>query len=361
MSQEKYITKKKRFKHLTETERKIIERKHREKLSMGSIAEILNRNKSTISREIKRASVIEYKANKYISKDPNYPTHIEKSVYYAEEGCRTYNRNRKRCGRRSKIENCKDLIMYVISKVKSKAKWSIDASIGYAIEKNLFCGQYVSSRTFYNWINNGLKGINNFDLLRKVGRKRNNKSRSKERKRIYGKSIEERPVSVKDRVEFGNWEGDLIVGKENNCYLCSLVERKTRKGFLFKVSSKESKNIVGIIDRLEKEYVEEFSNIFKTITFDNGSEFSDSVGMEKYNRTNVYYAHPYSSYERGSNENWNGLVRRFLPKGSNFEDLSEEEDINMIVNYIDTMPRKLFGYKTALELWEEEINAIYSG
>jgi transposase, IS30 family len=359
MSQVECITKKREFKHLTETERKTIERNYK-KLSISAIAEILGRDKSTISREIKRASVIEHKVNKYISKDPNCPISIEKLVYYAEEGARNYDENRKRCGRKSKIGKCESLIRYVIRKVKSKKKRSIDSAIGHAKEKNYFPGQYVSTKTFYNWIDKGLiEGINNFDLLHKIGMKPRNKSKSKERKRIYGRSIEERPISVKDRVEFGHWEGDLIIGKDNKSYLCSLVERKTRIGLLFKISSKESKNIVEIIDRLKAEYGDNFSKIFKTITFDNGSEFADSIGMEKDNRTNVYYAHPYSSYERGSNENWNGLVRRFLPKGSSFEELSEEA-INKILNYINTMPRKLFKYKTAMDLWEEEINAIYS-
>jgi len=358
MSQVECITKKREFKHLTETERKIIERYYRT-LSISAIAEILGRDKSTVSREIKRASVIEYKVNPYQSKDPNYPTSIEKKVYYAKEGEETYKKNRERCGRKSKIGKCKDLILFVISKVKSKEKWSIDSAIGYAKVNNIFPEQNISTRTFYIWIDKGLEGINNFDLLRKIGRKPRNKSKSKERKRIYGRSIEERPISVKERVEFGHWEGDLIIGKDNKSYLFSLVERKTRIGLLFKISSKESKNIVEIIDRLKAEYGDNFSKIFKTITFDNGSEFADSIGMEKDNMTSVYYAHPYSSYERGSNENWNGLVRRFLPKGSSFEELSEE-DINKILNYINTMPRKLLGYRTAMDLWEEEINAIYS-
>jgi len=358
MSQVECITKKREFKHLNETERETIERNYK-KLSISAIAEILGKDKSTISREIKRASIIEYKVNKYISKDPNYPTSIEKRVYYAEEGEETYERNRERCGRKSKIGKCESLIRYVIENVKSEEKRSIDSAIGYAKEKNYFPGQYVSTKTFYNWIDKGLEGINNFDLLHKIGRKARNKSKSKVRKRIYGRSIEERPISVKAREEFGHWEGDLIVGKDNKSYLCSLVERKTRIGLLFKISSKESKNIVEVIDRLKEKYGDNFSKIFKTITFDNGSEFSDSIGMEKDNRTHVYYAHPYSSYERGSNENWNGLVRRYLPKGSSFEDLSEE-GINKILNYINTMPRKLLRYRTAMELWEEEINAIYS-
>jgi IS30 family transposase len=112
-----------------------------------------------------------------------------------------------------------------------------------------------------------------------------------------------------------------------------------------------------IIDDLEKEFGTHFKNIFKTITFDNGSEFSTSTEMEKDGRTSVYYAHPYSSWERGTNENWNGIVRRFIPKGSSFEYL-QKEDIERVRCYINTLPRKRFGYKTPMDLWRDEISAI---
>ena len=166
MSQLECITKKREFKHLTEVDRKIIEILLKAGFSMGFIAKVLDKSKSTISREIKRASVIEYKVNSYISKDPNYPTSIEKRVYYAKEGLRNYKENRKRCGRKSKVEQCKKLIRYVIKKVKSKKKMSIDSAIGNAKKKNYFPGQYVSTKTFYNWIDKGLlKGINNSTLM----------------------------------------------------------------------------------------------------------------------------------------------------------------------------------------------------
>ncbi|MDR3052035.1 MAG: IS30 family transposase, partial [Oscillospiraceae bacterium] len=100
-----------------------------------------------------------------------------------------------------------------------------------------------------------------------------------------------------------------------------------------------------------------FSDIFKSITFDNGSEFADSAAMERDGRINIYYAHPYSSFERGTNENWNGIVRRFIPKGKSFDNLTDQ-DIQRISHYINTLPRKRFGYKTPLDLWQAQMDGI---
>jgi IS30 family transposase len=135
------------------------------------------------------------------------------------------------------------------------------------------------------------------------------------------------------------------------------VSPKLGLGLLFNAGNRESDKIVGIINGLEDKYKDNFPNIFKSITFDNGSEFANSRAMEQNGRTNIYYAHPYSSFERGTNENWNGIVRRFIPKGSSFNDLTDQ-DLLRINHYINTMPRKRFGYKTPLDLWHEEIDSI---
>jgi len=154
--------------------------------------------------------------------------------------------------------------------------------------------------------------LENIDLLLKVKRKL--KSPRKKRKKILGKSIEERPVAVETREEFGHWEGDGIVDKNRQGQLISLVERKIGIGLLFNVGNREERRIIEVLDDLE-----------------------------------VYYAHPYSSFERGTNENWNGIVRRFIPKGKNFDSL-DDSTIQRINHYINTLPRKRFGYKTPLDL-----------
>ena len=320
----------------------------------AEIARALYRDKSTIKREIKRGSVRQRKRNPYESKKANRE-YIEYTVYFADVGQREYERHRLNCGAKNKTTQCAELVTFVEEKILGPERWSPDAAIGYAKSNELIPGQSFTTKTFYNWIDDGLVSVKNIDLLLKVRRKP--KRPRKERKKILGKSIDTRPADVEDREEFGHWEGDGIVGKGRQGQLITLVERKLGVGFLFNAGSRDETRIVEIIDKLEQCYGSYFRCIFKSITFDNGSEFSNSSGMEKDGRTNVYYAHPYSSYERGTNENWNGIVRRFIPKGSNI-DMLTETDIQRINHYINTLPRKRFNYKTPLELWNEQIESM---
>jgi len=353
MSQVNDNTQKSKREHLNFEERKIIERMLREKAHKAEIAKVLRRDKSTIKREIKRGSVIQRK-RAYESKKPNSPEFIEHTVYFADVGQNRYEENRQKGGAKNKVTQCVEMVRYVEEKVLGKEKWSPDAAIGYALANNLFTDTFCT-KTFYNWVDDGLVNVKNIDLLLKVRRKP--KKPRKERKKRLGKSIDQRPDNANTREEFGHWEGDGIVGKEQKGHLITLVERKLGIGFMFNAKNRESSKIVEIIDNLEVLYGDHFSKIFKSITFDNGSEFSDSEGIEKKSRTQAYYAHPYSSFERGTNENWNGIVRRFIPKGSSFDSLTEE-DILRITHYINTLPRKRFGYRTPLDLWKEQIDAM---
>jgi IS30 family transposase len=356
MSQPEDTTSKRKSEHLNFQERRIIERMLREGANKGEISRTLRRDKSTIKREIKRGSVVQRKRNSYESKNPKRE-YIEQMVYFADAGQRVYDENRTKCGSKNKIIACSDLISFVEGKIIGPEKWSPDAAIGYAKVNNLVPGQTFTTKTFYNWFDDGLVKVKNIDLLLKVRRKPKNIRRK--RKKVLGKSIEIRPAAVDGREEFGHWEGDGIVGKNRQGQLITLVERKIGIGLLFNAGSRDDSRIVEILDILEQQYDSNFSTIFKSITFDNGSEFSNSVDMERNGRTDVYYAHPYSSFERGTNENWNGIVRRFIPKGSGFERLTDK-DLQRINHYINTLPRKRFGYKTPLDLWHEQINMIIS-
>jgi IS30 family transposase len=355
MSEIEHITEGKKRKHLNVEERKTIERMLREGASKGKIARALCRDESTIKREIKRGSVAQRKSNPYESKHPNRPEFIEYMVYFADAGQRVYEEHRQNCGSKNKVIACAEMVSFVESKIMGPEKWSPDAAIGYAKANDLYPDQMISTKTFYNWIDEGLVRVKNIDLLLKVRRKP--KSRRRERKKVLGKSIEERPAAVEGREEFGHWEGDGIVGKGKQGQLITLVERKLGIGLLFNARDRDSRQIVEIMNQLEQEYGSHFSTIFKTVTFDNGTEFSDSAAIEKDNRTQVYYAHPYSSFERGTNENFNGIVRRFIPKGSSFDDLTDL-DLLRISHYINTLPRKRFGYRTPLDLWYEQMADI---
>ena len=355
MNQGEHSTGTRKREHLTMAERKTIERMMRECASKGEIARALYRDKSTIKREVRRGSVMQRKRDKYESKDPSRPEFIEYKAYFADVGQRVYKENRRNSGSRNKVAACSEMVSYVEEKVLGPQKWSPDAAIGYAKANKLFPGQEFCTKTFYNWTDDGLVRVKNIDLLLKV--RRRPKHPRKERKRMLGRSIEERPATVDNREEFGHWKGDGIVGKAHRGQLITLVERKLRIGLLFNAGNREKDKIVAIIDGLQRQYGKHFKEIFKSITLDNGSEFSDSAGIEKGNRTITYYAHPYSSYERGTNENWNGIVRRFIPKGRSFDNLTDES-LQRINHYINTMPRKSLGYKTPLDLWNRQLAVI---
>ena len=157
---------------------------------------------------------------------------------------------------------------------------------------------------------------------------------------------------------------DTVVGKRGKSKnsLLVLTERKTRKEIIVKLAEHTMEQVCRALDSLEQKWANRFSAIFKTITVDNGSEFSDCAGMEKSaigdgNRTKVYYCHPYSSYERGSNEVQNRMVRRKIPKGTCFDDKTKEE-IQSIEDWINNYPRRMFQYQSAQMLFNTEIAAI---
>ncbi len=164
-----------------------------------------------------------------------------------------------------------------------------------------------------------------------------------------GTSIEERPENIETGADFGNWELDTVVGKQGTkSVLMVMTERALNIEIIRKISSKSETCIVTELDKLERRYgSKRFREIFKTITCDNGCENLDYKGMErsaltKGQRTKIYYAHPYSAYERGSNECANKLIRRFVPKGSDISKFSKKQ-INYIENWINNYPRRMFG------------------
>ena len=347
-------TKTKKYTHINEAERQVIERLLKNNTPKKQIARMLNRSITTIRKEIKRGSVeqIKDKPTKKPSKNKSiYETEIK---YFADVGQRIYETNRKNCGRKCKIADCIDLIQFVEKHIKRKTM-SVDAAVGYARRHQLF-ETYVTTQTIYNYIDLGLCNIKNIDLPKKVAFRTHAKI-VRQRKRIYGRSIEERPSIVDERLEFGHWEGDGIVGKNHKGHLISLIERKTGFGFLFNVGDKKPVRIVDVLDYLEKAFGELFPVVFKSITFDNGVEFSHSDEMEADGRTTIYYAHPYSSWERGTNENWNGIVRRYVPKKSSFDGLNDDV-IHRITNTINDLPRKRFNYRTPKELFVEELDEV---
>lgn len=222
----------------------------------------------------------------------------------------------------------------------------------------------ICTSTFYNYVEqNKIEGFSKNELPMKTKRKKKN-DKKQGKTDPKGTSIEERPFTPEDRTEFGHWEGDTIVGSrniKNSGAILTLVERKTRFQLTIKMKDRKANTVFKALKLLKKKYSElndyKLSDIFKSITFDNGVEFSKWKDIEKFLKTKTFFAHPFSSFERGSNENGNKLLRLFFPKGCNFNDYSED-DIIRANDLINTKIRKILNYKSSLELFMIELDKL---
>ena len=178
-----------------------------------------------------------------------------------------------------------------------------------------------------------------------------------------GESIEQRPEEIDGREEFGHWEGDTVYSgkgkRKTTRALLTLTERKTRKEIIIAIPNRKAETVVKALDALERKLgARRFRAIFKSITFDNGTEFAAAEELERscvnkhLPRTKVYFCHPYSSWERGTNENTNGMIRRRFPKGTNFAAVTNAQ-IVQAENWINNYPRKILGYKSSEIVFRE--------
>ena len=159
-------------------------------------------------------------------------------------------------------------------------------------------------------------------------------------------SIDARPAVVETRQRIGDWEGDTIVGKRHKSALLTLVERKTLYTVIVKLTGKRADLLtVALIDSLSG-----FKQWVKTLTFDNGWEFSFHQKIAEALKADVYFAHPYASWERGINENTNGLIRQYFPKGTDFNQVSEEQ-VALVMQRLNQRPRKTRDYRSPTELF----------
>ena len=335
-------------KHLTERERYKIEGYLKDKKKAWRIAELLGKSERTIQREIKRGTVmlLDTELKEY-------------RTYCADVAQRKYYENAANKGRGYKIGNDHELVKY-IERMIIDEKYSPDAVIGrLKLEGNRF-KTTICTKTLYNYIDADLFiHLTNKDLpVKKDGKKRTYKKTKVALKNLKGTSIEERPEEIENRDEYGHWEMDCVVGGQNKgkSVLLVLSERKSREEIIFKMAGKTQECVKKAIDSLEKKFgYKRFREKFKTITVDNGSEFLDYKGIETSfkrstkTRTKVFYAHPFSSWERGTNENTNKLIRRFIPKGSSIDDISLSM-IKYIENWLNNYPRRILGYRTPNEI-----------
>ncbi|MDR2884801.1 MAG: IS30 family transposase [Deferribacteraceae bacterium] len=296
------------------------------------MAEQLGVHVKTVRREIQRG-MVELK---------DYQLRLQRvySAYYAQE---RHNENVSRRGRKPTYSKHGELIKHI--RVKLRDKYSPDAIIGrlrYEGETT------VCTKTVYNWLERGY--IKDFEMKRK---RRKVAMRKVSYKNPTAKRIDSRPKEADER-QAGHWEMDLVVsgaGKAGS--LLVFTERASRSELIYLLPDKKQTSVLAVFDRLERRHKGRFKEIFKTITCDNGSEFLNDIDLERSilgdgKRTAVYYAHPYSSWERGSNENANKLIRKFIKKGEDISKLPVAY-IKRIEKWINNYPRRIFGYRTANE------------
>jgi IS30 family transposase len=303
----------------------------------------MGRHVSTISRERKRGSVQQIDTfRKPFTK------------YFPDVGSRVYEENRRNCGSHSTILEAWSFIEYAEDKILN-GKWSPDAVVGSAKRNGKF--DYIpSTKTLYNWIDDGKLKVLNIDLEMKLRRSTKGKKSSKNKK-VLGTSIEERPESIETREEFGHWEIDTVLGhKSHDEALLTLVERKTRHEIIRRIHSKSSEAVSEVMQDIFAAY-QEAPHVFKSITADNGSEFSELPDQGDEFQVSVYFAHPYASWERGSNERHNGLIRRFIKKGQPIHTYTDEQ-IAGVENWMNTLPRKILDYQTPAETFAEFVGEV---
>ncbi len=329
----------KNFNHLSVSERKLIQKFFLDGFSSSQIAKLLGRHRSTISRQLNNKRNLDF-------------LRIKGKVLRTYSPCKAqdnYCKNKSNCGAKYKLFEDPSLIKYLEDCVINK-KWSPEVAIGRAEKLGWNFKIHISAKSVYNYIDRNQIKITPFDLRFRLRKRKPKKTYIKQNKKKLGKSIELRPEFVNDRSEFGHWEGDTIVDKNCNSILV-LQERTSRKGILLKLKKHTSEEVNKQLNILKNKLGKRFKDVFKTITFDNGSEFYKAVELENKN-LQIYFTHPYCSFEKGGVENLNGIIRRYLPKTKNLKEITRQK-LQAITEQIDNTPRKILNYQTPKEYFEK--------
>lgn len=343
---------KKKNKHLKYKNRLLIYMRLKEGVPVAKIAEEIGCCRKTVYNEIKRGTY------RHLNHDYTY-----EDRYNPDLGQLKYEEQRKKSCNKKKIEQDYNLALYIEKKIVDEKYSPAAVLMDIKVNKMKFNVEIKSVNTIYSYIKEGIfYRLTMVDLPNKE-RKKKKKVHIKEYKRELGTSIDERPSFIDDRDEFGHWEMDTVVGKRSNKKtLLVLTERKTRYEIIEIMKSKTSVEVVRALNRIENKLKDDFHKLFKTITVDNGVEFSDSNKLEKRkkkkNKIEVYYCHPYSASERGSNENQNKLIRRWFKKSENFDKTVTKKKIKKVEEWINNYPRAIFNGLSSCEMFMREINKL---
>ncbi|WP_413409352.1 IS30 family transposase [Paenibacillus amylolyticus] len=315
------------YRHLSIIERSKLEVLHRQGRSSRAIAKELGRHPSTICRELDRAT-------------SSHP-------YQAEQAQNAYEERRKAS---VSTGNWSDALAASLEE-KLEATWSPEQiTERFRIEGR----DAVSFKTIYRWIYAGrlVRGV--LQVLRHKGKRQ--KPAETRGKFAIGRTISDRPKEVRSRETFGHWELDTVVsgrGKSKGC-VATLIERKTR---LYTAVLMPDRTALSMEIALGVAISQYPTGTFLTATADRGKEFACYAHLETTHNLHVYFADPYSSWQRGSNENANGLLREFFPKGTDLARVYDD-DLAHSLDLINHRPRKCLGWKTAHESFAEELSHL---
>lgn len=332
-------------KHLTSFERGSIAQLYEQGYSPYAIGKKLHRASNTIRNELRRGTTVQL----------DHRTMKTYQKYFPETGQAVYEKHRRRSCCCLKKEHPKTAaFLREVECLVLKTSYSLDVARQLVLSKGRYqMEDVVCTRTLYSYVERGEMKMKNIDLPNKVGRKTRKKRPVAKHK--YGRSIEERGERVNLREEFGHWEIDLVLGKKTKDEaLLTLTERKTRKEVIRKIQGKKEKEVLKALREILNEVP---YGVFRTITADNGREFLSLETLEEEYPLQVYYAHPYAAYERGSNEINNRLIRRHFKKGKPIRGYPEEK-VAYVEDWMNDMPRRLLGYRTSREMFEEEVRKL---
>lgn len=342
-------------KYITLTKRRDIEKRFAEGWSKQEIADYIGMSVRTVYRELQRGKCIQ---RRKLYDEYGFKGYKYYETYSADIAQGQYELNMTAKGRPLKIGNDYEFVRYMEERV-IKDKIKPRAVLGEIGRKKLSFKTQISRTTLYRYIRMGL-----FPHIEMAVRSEDKKKyeHAKVKRAPRGTSIEMRPHNIAARNEFGHWEMDCICC-DNKAVFLTMAERYTRFMIAFKMESQQACNVVRCLNKLERSFGKDFKRVFKTITVDNGSEFSDCASMERsiYNkkskRVKLFYCHPYSAYERGTNERLNREVRRLVPKGTDLTPYTQAE-VQAIVKWVNDYPREIFGFATSAERFKEELAAL---
>ena len=330
----------KKHRRLTLKERVQIETLLNENRSKAYIAKRLKRSRSTITREVNKLVV---------SSNDKYDAHL--SHWCAKDDYL----NKRNI---DKISKHKPLKHFVYKGLLSE--WTPEQISGRI--KKLYPNNpimSISHEAIYRHIYNRPQASLNKKLIKLLVRKKTRRRPPKKRRRTGSKiinqvSIDNRPKHIEDRIEIGHWEGDLIIGKNHKSAIGTLVERKARYTIIIKLNSKKADEVAKMFSLK----INQLNKVFKkSMTYDNGIEMARHEKITQNTGMKIFFAHPYSSWERGTNENTNGLIRRYLPKGTDFNQI-DEKLLMKIQEKLNNRPRKIIGYKTPQEIMDSELKNV---